>query len=226
MAISILLADDHHIVRQALRILLETQPDFNVVGKTGDGLQVAPSVEQLRPDVLLLDLAMPHLNGLEVTRQVHNRSPKTRVLILSMYANEAYVQEALANGASGYILKDSTASELVRAVREVAAGRHYLSPPYSERAFESYIERAKKIPPDVYHMLTPRQREVLHLVAEGCTNHDIAALLSVSPRTVESHRASLMRKLGVRTQAELVRYAIERGILPQSEMQGTKEGEM
>jgi len=226
MAISILLADDHHIVRQALRILLETQPDFNVVGETGDGLQVAPSVEQLRPDVLLLDLAMPHLNGLEVTRQVHNRSPKTRVLILSMYANEAYVQEALANGASGYILKDSTASELVRAVREVAAGRHYLSPPYSERAFESYIERAKKIPPDVYHMLTPRQREVLHLVAEGCTNHDIAALLSVSPRTVESHRASLMRKLGVRTQAELVRYAIERGILPQSEMQGTKEGEM
>jgi len=211
---TIVLADDHHVVRQGLRSLLEAEPDFSVVGETGDGLEAAQQVERLQPDALVLDLMMPGLNGLEVTRQVSRRSPRTCVVILSMYANEAYVLEALRAGAAAYVLKESTSAELVRAIREAIAGRRYLSPPLSERAIESYMQKAESAELDPYETLTAREREVLHLVAEGHTNAEIAGRLFISRRTVETHRTNLMRKLGLRTQTDLIRYALRRGILP------------
>jgi len=211
---TIVLADDHHIVRQGLRALLEGQPDFQLVGEAGDGLEAVQLTERLKPDVLIIDLMMPSLNGLEATRQVGQRSPHTRVVILSMHANEAYVLEALRNGAAGYVLKDSSAADLVHAVREVVAGRRYLSSPLSERAIAAYIQKASDVALDPYEMLTNREREVLHLAAEGYTNAEIAGQLSISPRTAETHRANLMHKLGLRTHTDLIRYALRRGILP------------
>lgn len=211
MPITIFLVDDHHVVRQGIRNLLETEPDFSVVGEASTGLEAVQMIERLTPDVVVLDLMMPGLNGLEVTRQVQ---AKTKVLILSMHSNEAYVLEALQNGAYGYVLKDSTAEELIQAVHEVARGKRYLSPPFSERAIAAYIHRTKASAMDPYETLTTREREVLALVAEGHSASEISASLSISPRTVEGHRASLMRKLGLRSQAELIRYALRRGILP------------
>jgi two-component system response regulator NreC len=211
---TIVLADDHHVVRQGLRSLLEGEPDFSVVGETGDGLEAAQLVERLQPDVLVLDLMMPSLNGLEVTRQVSQRSPQTHVVILSMHANEAHVLEALRAGAAAYVLKESTSAELVRAVHEAIAGRRYLSPPLSERAIKVYMQKAEPAALDPYETLTAREREVLHLVAEGHTNAEIADRLFISRRTVETHRANLMRKLSLRTQTDLISYALRRGILP------------
>jgi two-component system response regulator NreC len=211
---TIVLADDHHVVRQGLRALLEGQPDFQLLGEAGDGLEAIQLTERLKPDVLIIDLMMPSLNGLEATRQISQRSPHTRVVILSMHANEAYVLEALRNGAAGYVLKDSSAADLVRAVREVVAGRRYLSSPLSERAIAAYIQKASDVALDPYEMLTNREREVLHLAAEGYTNAEIADQLSISPRTAETHRANLMHKLGLRTHTDLIRYALRRGILP------------
>jgi DNA-binding NarL/FixJ family response regulator len=212
--ITIVLADDHHVVRQGLRALLEAESDFSVLGETGDGLDALRLVEQLNPNVLVLDLMMPGLNGLEVARQLGKRSPNTRIVILSMYSNEAYVLEALSNGASAYVLKDSSSADLVHAVREVAAGRRYLSPPLSDRAIEAYQEKAKAATLDKYEMLTTREREVLQLAAEGHTSTDIAARLGISSRTAEAHRSNLMHKLGIHTQADLIRYALRRGIIP------------
>jgi len=211
---TIVLADDHHVVRQGLRSLLEAEPDFSVVGEAGDGLEAAQLVERLQPDVLVLDMMMPGLNGLEVTRQVGQRSRRTHVVILSMHANEAHVLEALRAGAAAYVLKESTYAELVHAVREAVAGRRYLSPPLSERAIEAYMKKAESDALDPYEMLTAREREVLHLVVEGHTSAEIADRLFVSRRTVETHRANLMRKLGLSTHTDLIRYALQRGILP------------
>jgi len=213
MTVSILLADDHQVVRQGLKVLLEAEPGFRVIGEAGDGLEAVQLTERLRPDVLVVDLMMPRLGGLEVTRQVFQRSPQTRVVVLSMYSNEAYVLEALKNGAFGYVLKNADISELAQAVRQAAAGKHYLSPPLSERAIETYIQKAQTAPLDPYDTLTAREREVLHLAAEGYSNAEIAARLMISPRTVETHRANLMRKLGLHNEAELIRYALKRGIL-------------
>ena len=210
---SIVLADDHHVVRQGLRALLEAQPDFRLIGEAGDGLHTLQLVEQLHPDVLIMDLMMPGLNGLEVTRQVSQRSPGTRVVILSMHSNEAYVLEALRNGAAGYVLKDSSAADLVQAVREVVTGRRYLSPPLSERAIEAYLQKATSANLDAYETLTTREREVLLLTAEGYSNADIAERLSISPRTAETHRANMMHKLGLKTYPELVRFAMREGLV-------------
>ena len=213
MAVRIMLADDHPVVRLGIRNLLEAEPGFEIVGEVADALQVIPQVEALQPDVLVLDLIMPGLNGLEITRQLARRAPQTHIIVLSMHANEAYVIEALRNGASGYVLKGSDAGQLVQAIREVLAGRRYLSPPLSEHAIEMYIEKAAGGPLDPYETLSAREREVLHFAAEGHTSPEIAARLYISTRTVESHRASLMRKLGLRSQTDLVRYALRRGIL-------------
>ncbi len=211
---TLVLADDHPVVRQGLRAVLEAEPSFSVVGEVADGLEVLPLVERLRPDVLIVDVMMPGLSGLEVTRQVRQRSPGTRVLVLSMYANEIYVLEALRNGASGYVLKGASAADLVEAVRVAAAGRRYLSPPLSERGLEAYAERARAGTLDLYETLTTREREVLHLAAEGYSNPKIATRLGISTRTAETHRAHIMRKLGLQSQTDLVRYAVRRGILP------------
>ena len=210
---TIVLADDHHIVRQGLRALLETEPDFSLIGDAGDGIEAVRMTERLKPDVLIVDLMMPGLNGLEVTRQVSQRVPKTHVLVLSMHASDAYVLEALKNGATGYVLKDSHASDLVQAVRRVAAGRRYLSPPLSERAIEMYIQKAESGTLDPYDTLTTREREVLQLAAESHSTAEIAERLFISPRTAETHKANLMRKLGLSSQTDLILYAVRRGII-------------
>jgi DNA-binding NarL/FixJ family response regulator len=210
---TILLADDHHVVRLGLRALLDAEPDFDVIGEATDGLETSRMVETLKPEVLIVDLMMPGLNGLEVTRQVSQRAPQTQIIILSMHANEAYVLEALRNGASAYVLKDSRADDLVYAVREVVEGRRYLSPPLSERAINSYIRQANESTLDPYETLTNREREVLNLAAQGCNATEIAQKLSISGRTAETHRANLMRKLDLHTQTDLIRYALRRGII-------------
>jgi two-component system, NarL family, response regulator NreC len=212
--ITIVLADDHHLIRQGVRALLETEADFSVVGEASDGLQAAELVERLKPNILVVDFIMPGLNGMEVARRVKQCSTKTGVLLLSMYTNESYVLEAFRNGATGYVLKDSTAEDLVRAVRQVAAGQHYLSAPLSERAIESYVQNARGGKSDLYETLTAREREVLQLAAEGRSSREIAARLFISPRTAETHRANLMHKLGLHGQTDLIRYALKRGILP------------
>ena len=211
---TVVLADDHHIVRQGLRVLLEAEGDFSVIGEEADGLKVVELVERLRPNVLLLDVMMPGLNGLEITRQIAKRAMQTRVVILSMHASETYVLEALRHGAAGYVLKDANPTELVQAVREVRAGRRYLSRGLSERAIDAYAEKAQAAPADAYDTLTTREREVLQLVAESSSASEIAARLGISPRTVETHRENLMRKLGLKSQTDLIRYALRRGILP------------
>ena len=211
---TVVLADDHHIVRQGLRSLLEAEGDFGVIGEEADGLKVVELVERLRPDVLLLDIRMPGLNGLEITRQIVQRALKTRVIILSMHANETYVLEALRHGAAGYVLKDANPAEVVEAVRAVGTGHRYLSRGLSERAIDAYAEKAQAAPADAYDMLTTREREVLHLAAESSSTSEIAARLGISPRTVETHRENLMRKLALQSQTDLIRYALRRGILP------------
>lgn len=217
MPIRVLFADDHPVVRLGIRQVLAAHPEFEIVGEVADGLQVIPQVAALKPDVLVLDLVMPGLSGLEITRRLGRVAPQTRIVVLSMHANEAYVMEALRNGASAYVLKGSEAGELVQAIHAVIAGERYLSPPLSDRSIEAYIEKAAGAPLDRYETLSAREREVLHLVAEGSTNTEIAARLFISARTVESHRASVMHKLGLRTQSELVRYALRRGIVPLDE---------
>jgi two-component system response regulator NreC len=214
MTLSIVLADDHPVVRLGLRTLLQSEPGFAIVGEAGDGLETVRLVERLQPDVLVLDLMMPALNGLEALRIIRQRSPRTRVVVLSMHSNKAFVAEALKNGATGYVLKGGREEDLVRAMREAAAGRRFLSAPLTERAIEAYIEQTRAAELDPHETLTPREREVLQQAAEGKTSTEIAGRLHVSHRTVENHRANLMRKLGLQNQSELVRYALRRGLIP------------
>jgi two-component system response regulator NreC len=213
-ATTIVLADDHHVVRQGLRALFADERDFVVTGEVADGREVAGVVERLRPHVLVLDLMMPGLNGLEVIRQLRQRAPGTRIVVLSMHANEAYVFEALRNGASAYVLKSASGAEVVKAAHEALSGRRYLSPPLSEAAVRAYEEKTKRGALDIYETLTSREREVFQLAAVGRGNPEIADRLSIGVRTVETHRANLLRKLGLSNQTELVRYALRRGTLP------------
>jgi len=217
VGISIVLADDHPVVRAGVRNLLEAEPDMRVIGEVHEALRVESEVERLRPDVLVLDLLMPDLSGLEVARRVTKRTPGTRIVILSMHANEAYVVEALRNGALGYVLKGAPPQSLVDGIRAVSVGQRYLSPPLAAAVIDAYLARAGGAPLDEYETLTGREREVLHLVAQGSSSAEVAARLFISPRTVETHRANIMRKLGLRSQGELIRYAMRRGIIePQS----------
>jgi len=211
--ITIALAEDHHLVREGFKLVLSAESDFKLIGEAADGLAAVQLVEQRKPNVLLLDLMIPRLHGLEVTRQVRQESPGTRVVILSMHADEPYVMEALRNGASGYVLKDCTAADLVQAVRTVVAGRRYLSPVLAERALTGYVEHPGESALDLYETLTNRERLVLQLAAEGKTSGEIGTALFISPRTAETHRAHLMRKLSLRSQTDLVRFAIRRGII-------------
>lgn len=212
--IRIMLADDHHMVRQGIRVLLEVEPDLHVVAEVADGLQAVDIAEIEQPDILIVDMMMPGLNGLDVIKQVVRRSPKTRIIILSMQTDEMYVLGALRNGADGYVLKDASAEHLVKAIHTVLDGKRYLSAPLTERMIDVYIENASlESADDPYESLTPREREVLHLAAESYTNPQIAERLSISPRTAENHRANIMRKLNIKNQTDLIRYAIKRGII-------------
>lgn len=212
--ITIVLAEDHHVVREGLHTLLASEEGCRVVAEASDGVTAIKAVERLKPDVLLVDLIMPALGGIEVTREVTKRSPCTRVLILSMHSSIGYVVEAIQAGARGYLVKSCTAAELVRAVREVAGGKRYFSPPLSEEALDVYVRKTKDFSFDLYTTLSMRERQILHLVGEGYTNVEIGDRLFISPRTVETHRANLMRKLGLKNLAELIRYAVEREVLP------------
>jgi len=217
MTVRVVLADDHPVVRKGLRALLEAEADLSIAGEAADGLEAVKLIEQERPDVLIVDWMMPGLGGLEVIRQARNASPHTRCIVLSMHANEAYVLEALKNGASGYVLKEESHAAMVEAVRAVTAGRRYLSPPLSEKIIERFLSGGEAAAEDPYETLTDREREVLHLAAEGRTNSEIADRLFISPRTVETHRAHLMQKLGLKNQTELIRFALKRGILPKED---------
>jgi len=210
---SIVLADDHLIVRQGLHALLNAEPDFEVIGETGDGISAVELVKKLNPDVVVLDLMMPGLNGLDVARQINKQSQRTKIIILSMYDDEGFVLEALSNGVSAYVLKDTGSADLIHAVREVKAGHRYLSASLSDRAIEIYEQMDRSGVSDKYETLTPREREVLHLSAEGLTSNRIAIRLGISVRTAETHRAKVMNKLDVHSQADLTRYAIRRGII-------------
>jgi DNA-binding NarL/FixJ family response regulator len=211
--ISVLLADDHHIVREGIKMLLEAQSDISVIGEASDGLRAVELAIRLKPLILMADLMMPGLSGLEVTKQVIQHQSRTKVIILSMYSNEAYVMQALRNGASGYVVKESNVGDMVQAVREVASGRPYLSPSISRLAMDAYIEKAKSSALDPYDTLTDREKEVLHLIAEGFSSAKIAARLYISPRTAESHRANVMKKLGLQAPTDLIKYALKKGLI-------------
>jgi len=212
--ITILLADDHRIVHEGLRSLIEAEPDLAVIGEANDGLEAMRLTENLQPNVLLIDLAMPGLNGLEVTRQVRKKFPDIKIIVLSMHANEAYVVEALRSGAGGYIVKESSVTDVIKGIREVNAGRRFLSPLLSQQSIDDYLERAKTGPVDPYDTLTSREREILQMTAEGLSSTEVGRRLFISPRTVEIHRQNAMRKLHLRNQGEVIRYALKRGILP------------
>jgi len=212
--IRIVVANNYPVVRQGLRSFLEHDPELSIVGETDDGPQAISLVEELHPDVLITDLLLREMDGLEVTQQVTRRWPDIRVVVMTTRSDETSVQKALASGAVGYVLKDSTAPELRRAIHDVIYGRRYLSAPLSERAIEAFVRSAQNGAFDPYNTLTSREQEVLKLAAQGLNNADIASKLSISPRTVETHRSRIMQKLGLRTQTELVRYALRRGILP------------
>jgi two-component system response regulator NreC len=214
MTIRIVLADDHTILRQGLKSLLVEEPDFQILGEASDGQEAMQLVERLKPDVLVVDVMMPGMNGLEVTRQVHERCPEIKIIVLSMHAREAYVLEAIRNGALAYVLKDSQATDLINAIRMVIKGRRFLSPPLTERLLSDYFEKAQQVS-DPFDALTAREREVFQFVAEGLTSAEIGEWMSISPRTVDVYRGNIMHKLNLKSQTDLIRLALKRGILPE-----------
>jgi DNA-binding NarL/FixJ family response regulator len=207
--IRILLADDHAVVRQGFRMILAAHPDMEIVGEAGNGREAVELAERLKPEVVVMDVSMPELNGIEATRRLAASTPHSRVLALSMHKDSVYVREILRAGARGYLLKDSVADDLVSAVRAVASGEGYLSPQVSNAVLDDYRRHATN-PID---LLTSREREVLQMLAEGKTNKEIAGVLNLSPYTVEAHRGRVMEKLNVHTIADLVRFAVRNGLV-------------
>jgi len=210
-SLRILLVDDHALVRAGMRALLGSFPDFEVVGETEDGAEAVELAARLHPNVVLMDIAMHGLNGLDATARIRNQHPEVRVIILSMHANEEYVFQALRSGASGYLLKDSATSELEFAVRAVARGETYLSPPISKAVVDGYVQRMISEQP--LDLLTPRQREILQLVAEGGSTKEIAHRLGLSVKTIEAHRSQIMERLGIHDIPGLVRFAVRAGLI-------------
>jgi two-component system, NarL family, response regulator NreC len=194
---AIVLAHDHPLLREALRALLEAERDLRIIGECGDGREVVPTVKQLAPQVLVVCLMMPGLSGLEVTRQVRDQVPATRVVILSTYASELYAAQGLQHGAAGYVATAARGTHLVKAVRAAGSGRRYLSPPLTARGVDAHLQRTMPGAVDLYEVLTTREREVLHLAADGYGNPQVGAILGISTRTAETHRAHLMHKLGL-----------------------------
>jgi DNA-binding NarL/FixJ family response regulator len=211
MFVKVALIDDHPIVRQGLRNLLQTESSFQVVAEADDGIAGLDLVQRVRPDVLIVDLMMPGLNGLDLIKQVLKHLPRLRIVVLSMQSADSYVVEALNSGAAGYVLKETGPSEIIHAIKTIVAGERYLSPKLAQRVVDSSTGR-KRIT-DPYDSLTPREREILHLIVEGKTSVQIASRLVLSPRTVELHRSRIMKKLDLHNQTDIFRYALERGIL-------------
>ncbi len=207
--IRIVLADDHAVVRQGFKMILDAQPDMEIVGEAANGREAIELAEQLRPEIIVMDVAMPELNGIEATRRLAASTPHTRVLALSMHKDSVYVREILRAGARGYLLKDSVAADLVSAVRAVASGEGYLSPAVSNSVLDDYRRHVTN-PVD---LLTSREREVLQMLAEGRTNKEIATILNLSVYTVDAHRGRIMEKLNLHSINELVRFAVRNGLI-------------
>jgi DNA-binding NarL/FixJ family response regulator len=207
--IRILLADDHAVVRQGFRMILGAQADMEIIGEAGNGREAVSMSEQLHPDVVVMDVAMPELNGIEATRRIMEQAPHTRILALSMHKDSVYVREILRAGARGYLLKDSIDVDLLAAVRAVGKGEGYLSPAVSDSVLSDY----RKHVTDPLDLLSSREREVLQLIAEGKTNKDIATSLNLSVYTVDAHRGRIMEKLNLHSTSELVRFAVRKGLI-------------
>ena len=205
----ILLADDHAVVRQGFRRILESQPDMEIIGEAGNGREAVELAGKLTPDLVVMDVAMPELNGIEATRRLKDGSPRTRVLALSMHKDAVYVREILRAGAQGYLLKDAIDADLVAAVRAVAGGEGYLSPGVANAVLTDYRQHVT----DPIDLLSSREREVLQLIAEGKTNKEIAVLLNLSVYTVDAHRGRIMEKLNLHSTGELVRFAVRKGLI-------------
>ena len=212
--IRIVLADDHNIIRSGLRLLLEQQPDFKVVAEAADGRQAVQLVAKHHPDVVILDIGMPQLNGIEATRQIVAQESHPNVVILSMHADESYVLRALKAGARAYILKNAAEADLIRAVQAVSEGKSFFSPVISKMLLEDYVRQVRdKEVEDSYDLLTPREREILQLIAESKTNKEIATILGLSPHTVETHRGNILQKLNLHSVPELILYSVRKGII-------------
>jgi DNA-binding NarL/FixJ family response regulator len=213
-AIRIVLADDHTILRKGLRLLLERETDFKVVAEASHGKEAVDAVDREVPDVVIMDIAMPMMNGIEATKRVNETHPKTAVIILSVHSDEAYVLRALKAGARGYLLKDSAESDLLQAVRAVAAGKAYFSPAVSKILADDYVRQVREQGvEDPYDLLTARERELLQLIAELKATKEIAELLGLSPHTVDTHRGNLMQKLNIHSIPEVILYAVRRGVI-------------
>jgi DNA-binding NarL/FixJ family response regulator len=213
----VLLVDDHTLFRQGLRTLLEKHGGFQVVGEAEDGRRAVKLVEEMHPDVVVMDIAMKGLNGIEATRQIRQRFPSTQVVMLSMHLLESYVRQALESGAAGYLLKSAAGSELIAALESVGNGGSYFSAPVSQMIVEGYLETSRAAKAERVSVLTPREREVLQLIAEGNSYKEIAQALKISPKTVGQHRDRLMQKLHCRRTVELVKYALREGLTPATE---------
>ena len=212
--IRVLLAEDHTIVRKGLRSLLDDEPDIEVVGEAEDGREAVQIAQDLLPDVVVMDISMPNLGGLEATRQIKKYISDIKVLILTVHANEEYILQVLRAGASGYLIKQAAPAELISAIHVAYQGESYLSPAISRAVIEDYVRRAEGTEDlDSYSKLTSREREIMQLLAEGRSNREIAELLHISVKTVETHKANLMDKLDIHTVADLVRYAIQKGAI-------------
>ncbi len=212
--IRVLIADDHTIVRQGLRALLEAQPDIRVVGEAGDGAEAVHLARAMRPAVVVMDITMPVMDGLAATRAIKRDTPEVQVLILTMHESDEHFFRVLQAGASGYVLKQAAASDLIAAIRAVARGEVFLYPSVARKLVSDYLSRAKAgEAPDVYEQLTAREREVLVLIAEGLSNREIARRLTLSLSTVQTHYSHILEKLGLHNRAELIKYAIRRGLI-------------
>jgi two-component system, NarL family, response regulator NreC len=210
----VLLADDHKLIRSGLRLLVEQQADLSVVGEANDGREAVSLAKSLKPDVVVMDIGMANLNGIEAALQITQANADVAVVMLSMHSDESYVLRALKSGAKGYLLKDSAESDLIRAVHAVAEGKSFFSPAVSKVLLDDYVRKLKRSgADDAYDLLTPREREILQLVAEGKSNKDIANLLNLSVYTVETHRSNLMEKLNLKGIPELILFAVRKGII-------------